>query len=314
MRATANVLEVLERLQAAPRVTGSELAEQLGVDGRTVRRYVAVLQELGIPVEGERGVGGGYRLRPGNRLPPLMLTSDEAVLVVSGLRSALHAGLGDAEVGRAALEKVQRVVPEPERARAESLASALAFLTPSASATGVAGTAVLAVAEAIRRARRLEFDYSDRAGRQTRRSVSAHGLVVHAGQWYLIAYDHGRGALRTFRADRATGARVSARGRARAAPAGFDAAEHLRRALALVPYTWLVEVRLKLGLAEAHSALRHHVADLEPDGEGTLVRLRVESLDWIAGVLAGLGCAFTVVQPDELRVALARLSARLSAA
>ena len=54
--------------------TGREIADRLEIDRRTVRRYVAALQELGIPVEGQRGVGGGYRMRPGFRLPPLMLT------------------------------------------------------------------------------------------------------------------------------------------------------------------------------------------------------------------------------------------------
>ena len=58
--------------------------DQLGIDARTVRRYVAALQDLGIPVEGQRGVGGGYRIRPGYRLPPLMLSDDEAVVVALG--------------------------------------------------------------------------------------------------------------------------------------------------------------------------------------------------------------------------------------
>ena len=70
---TSRLLELLELLQTRPLTTGREIADRLGVDGRTVRRYIDVLQELGIPVEGQRGVGGGYRIRPGYRLPPLML-------------------------------------------------------------------------------------------------------------------------------------------------------------------------------------------------------------------------------------------------
>ena len=80
---SARLLDLLELLQARPLTTGRELADRLAIDRRTVRRYVAALQELGIPVEGQRGVGGGYRMRPGFRLPPLMLTEDEAVAVVS---------------------------------------------------------------------------------------------------------------------------------------------------------------------------------------------------------------------------------------
>src|ERR671911_475935 len=69
---TSRLLELLELLQTRPLTTGREIADRLGIDPRTARRYIDVLQELGIPVEGQRGVGGGYRIRPGYRLPPLV--------------------------------------------------------------------------------------------------------------------------------------------------------------------------------------------------------------------------------------------------
>src|SRR4051794_16086394 len=100
---TSRLLEVLELLQMHPVVTGRELADRLAVDRRTVRRDVATLQQLGIPVEGERGVGGGYRLRPGFRLPPLMLSEDEATAVVLGLTAARRFGLGDVDGASGAL-------------------------------------------------------------------------------------------------------------------------------------------------------------------------------------------------------------------
>src|ERR687896_1408833 len=90
---TARVLELLELLQTQPLITGRELADRLGIDARTVRRYVAALQELGIPVEGQRGAGGGYRVRPGYRLPPLMLTDDEAIAVTLGTIASVRLGL-----------------------------------------------------------------------------------------------------------------------------------------------------------------------------------------------------------------------------
>src|SRR6266540_5206883 len=102
---TSRLLELLELLQTRPLVTGREIADQLEVDGRTVRRDVAALQRLGIPVEGERGVGGGYRLRPGYRLPPLMLSEDEATAVVLGLTAARRLGLGGADGAEGALVK-----------------------------------------------------------------------------------------------------------------------------------------------------------------------------------------------------------------
>jgi predicted DNA-binding transcriptional regulator YafY len=108
---TSRLLELLELLQTEALVTGREIADRLAVDRRTVRRDVATLQELGIPVEGERGVGGGYRLRPGFRLPPLMLSEDEATAVVLGLTAASRLGLGDAGGTDGALVKIRRVLP-----------------------------------------------------------------------------------------------------------------------------------------------------------------------------------------------------------
>src|SRR5204863_4074973 len=90
---TTRVLAVLELLQSRQRVRGAELAERLEVDGRTVRRYVTMLQDLGIPVEAERGRYGAYRLRPGFKLPPLMFSDEEALAVVLGLLAARQLGL-----------------------------------------------------------------------------------------------------------------------------------------------------------------------------------------------------------------------------
>src|SRR5688500_11422033 len=71
---TTRVLTVLELLQSQQRISGPELAARLEVDVRTVRRYIAMLQDLGIPIEAEIGRYGGYMLRPGFKLPPLMFT------------------------------------------------------------------------------------------------------------------------------------------------------------------------------------------------------------------------------------------------
>src|ERR1051326_4376569 len=90
---TTRVLTVLELLQSRSRMSGAELAERLDVDPRTVRRYVSTLQDLGVPVESEAGRYGGYRLRPGYKLPPMMFNEEEALALILGLLTARRAGL-----------------------------------------------------------------------------------------------------------------------------------------------------------------------------------------------------------------------------
>jgi predicted DNA-binding transcriptional regulator YafY len=130
-RPTARVLAMLELLQTGGQRTVGDLAARLGVDERTVRRYAEHLADLGIPVQAQRGRYGGYRLSPGYKLPPLMLTDDEAVAVVLGLRVAERAGFAttDHAATASALAKVSRVLPLALGQRLDSLLSTAQFTT-----------------------------------------------------------------------------------------------------------------------------------------------------------------------------------------
>jgi predicted DNA-binding transcriptional regulator YafY len=309
---TSRLLELLELLQARPLMTGRELADRLAIDVRTVRRYIAAVQELGIPVEGQRGVGGGYRMRPGFRLPPLMLSDDEAVAVVLGLVGARRLGLDTAtESVEGALAKIHRVLPATLRRRVEALEATLGFTTPAKTGVPVGGDVALLLADAIRRRRRLRTAYRSFSGEESRRELSPHGLVVHSGCWYLAAHDHSREDLRTFRVDRMWRT-VLVDEPALAPPDGFDAVAHVSRSLARVPWDWEVEVVLDLPVDQAADRIPPTLGELFETPDGTLLRMRVTSLDWMAGVLAGLGCAFTIQRPSELRASVRALAGRLS--
>ena len=309
---TSRLLELLELLQTRPLTTGREIADQLGIDSRTARRYVGVLQSLGIPVEGQRGVGGGYRIRPGYRLPPLMLGDEEAVVVVLGLLATRGSGAdGSSAAVDGALAKINRVLPTTLRRQVEALAETLDFTTTRRGTPADAGV-VLLLADAIRRHRRLRTAYRTFAGDESERELSPYGLVVHRGRWYLAAHDHLRDDLRTFRVDRMSQTAL-AEGPFAAPPEGFDAVAHVTRALASVPWTWTVEVLLDLPLDAAAKRIPATLAELADDPDGTLLRMRVDSLDWMATVLAGLDCGFTIRSPDELRGSVRALGERLAA-
>src|SRR5215207_6977589 len=130
---TTRVLTILELLQARSSLSGAELAERLEVDRRTVRRYITMLQDLGIPIEATRGPYGGYRLRRGFKLPPLMLTDDEALAITLSLIAARRQGsVAEAMTIEGALAKIERVLPDGLRARLQAVQSVVTFNPASA--------------------------------------------------------------------------------------------------------------------------------------------------------------------------------------
>jgi predicted DNA-binding transcriptional regulator YafY len=307
---TARLLELLELLQSRPLVTGEEIARRLGTDRRTVRRDVAALQAIGIPVEGFRGLGGGYTLRPGFRMPPLMLTADEAVAVVLGLAAARRTGLGELEAVAEAERKIGRVLPEPLARRVAALRDAVSFTGPGGDGDPPATETSLVLAEAVALRVRTAFGYVAAGGERTEREVSPHGLVVHRGRWYLAAHDHGRGADRTFRVDRVRRPRLlDAPARP---PDDPDVLARVSRSLARVPWGVDAEVLLDLPLDDAARRIPPTLAELSAEGDRTLLVLRAESLQWAVSVVAGLGCGVLVRRPDELRTALRAHAERLA--
>ena len=308
---TARLLELLELLQSRPLTTGREICDRLGVDPRTARRYVHALEELGVPVEGQRGVGGGYRIRPGYRLPPLMLDDGEALAVSLGLLTARRLRLvADDDAAERALVKVHRVLPDLLRRRLEALETTVGFTGRGTSGAPIAGEEALLLADAIHRRRRLRLDYVSHEGARSERLLSPYGLVIHAGRWYLVAHDHGREDVRSFRADRCSAIAI-ADGALEPPPGGFDPVAVVRRSFARVPRRFAVSVVLDLPLDTAAARLPLTLAELSTAGGGTRLRTHVDSLDWLASVLAGLDCDFDVERPDDLTDALRRLADRL---
>lgn len=306
------VLTLLELLQSHPTLTGAELANRLGTDVRTVRRYTAHLRDLGVPVEAERGRYGGYRLARGYRMPPLVLTNDEALAVVLGLVAAERVGMGTTVATAGALAKIERVLPqalrEPLAAIRESLAFTANTVIGQAPGTGI----LLALAQATRSRTTVNIGYQSWRRQSTERDVDPYGVVFHNGRWYLVGHDHLRNTLRTFRVDRIESATPQAHDFT--VPENFDAVAHLTAALAQVPYRWQVEVTIHGPIDEIARRLPRSLATLTADTTGVLMRARAERLDGMAHLLASLQWPFTIHHPTELRHALKALAEQLAAA
>ncbi|MEF2976064.1 helix-turn-helix transcriptional regulator [Subtercola sp. YIM 133946] len=198
---TSRTLELLTLLQTHRQWAGPELALRLGVTGRTLRRDIERLRELGYRVVAERGAQGGYRLEAGSQLPPLLLTNDEAVTMAIGLRLAAAQGLVDgALTTQTALAKFEQVLPSAVRERVNALAATISPETPRGAP--VAGELLGQLALACRDRERIRFAYTAGDGTESARVVEPHSLVAARRSWFLVAWDLQRDDWRTFRVDR----------------------------------------------------------------------------------------------------------------
>jgi len=198
---SGRLLKLLSLLQTRRDWPGNELADRLGVSGRTIRRDVERLRELGYPVDAVTGPAGGYRLHAGTAMPPLLLDDDEAVAIAVGLRTAAGASVtGIEETAIRALVKLEQVLPAHLRRRVNALQSVLATLP--ASGPLVDPETLTAIAGGCRERERLRFDYRSRDATESSRHVEPHSLVNLGRRWYLVAWDCDREDWRTFRVDR----------------------------------------------------------------------------------------------------------------
>lgn len=319
-RPTARVLALLELLQSGGLRTVGELAQQLGVDERTVRRYVEHLVDLDIPVESLRGRYGGYRLRPGYRLPPLMLRDDEALAVMLSLWVARRRGAlaATGPAGETAAAKIRRVLPERLLARLDDLRATAAH-TGDLSATAIDvldPSVLLTVAEAVRHSRPIRIRYRDRLGQASERTLHPSGLVAHADRWYVTATDADTGEERTLRVDRIADARTTP---GTFQPPDGEPAERLLASLRSASYRHHVIVRVRGRLDDVRSRLPASVATVtaeasHEDGDWVRVEFQAERLDWVPALLVGLDAPFLVERPAELADLMLTLAERLRAA
>jgi predicted DNA-binding transcriptional regulator YafY len=299
---TTRVLAVLELLQTHGQMSGSELAHRLGVDGRTLRRYIARLEDLGIPIAVEHGRYGGYLLVPGYKLPPLMFTDEEALALSVGLLAARGLGLADAAPGVVSAQaKLERVMPTDLRRRVRAADETVVLDLPRRVPT-TDGSTLATLTAAAQARRRVHLSYRSAQAAASERGFDPYGLAFRAGCWYVVGHCHLRKGLRSFRIDRIRGVRDT--GTPFERPEGFDPLAHLTYSLATIPKAYAVEVLLKTDLESARRELFRTMGILEPAAEGVLLFGQTDDLSWFARELARLPFDFEIRRPSELRGAL----------
>ncbi len=310
---SSRLLTLLSLLQGRRGWPGTELAERLGVSGRTIRRDVERLRALGYPVDSLTGPAGGYQLRAGTAMPPLLLDDDEAIAIAVGLRTAAGGSVaGIEETSVRALVKLEQVLPSHLRRRVRALQTATQTLS-SRGGPQVDPQHLTTIAAACRDRERLRFGYRGRDDAESRREVEPHALVNVGRRWYLVAWDCGRGDWRSFRVDRMAKPTAGVRFEPRPLPAK-DAAAYVAESLRSYPSRYEARVTVHAP-AEELRRRRWLGGTVEPlDDERCEYRTSDDDLDWLATRIAMLGHEFEVHEPPELVQRLRELGERVARA
>ena len=308
---SARMLRLLSLLQTHRYWPGGELAGRLEVSPRTLRRDVDRLRELGYVVDAVRGVAGGYQLRAGGQLPPLLLEDEEAVAVAVSLHAAAAGGTpGLEETSVQALSKVIALMPPRLRRQMDALRSQTERL-PFAGGPGLDPALLSTLAQACRDAEPIHFTYTARQAAPTDRWVEPHRMVTLGRRWYLVAYDRDRQDWRSFRVDRISEPRTSGHTfRPRTLPAE-DALTFVQAGLRRMPQRYAVRVVLDAE-PDAVAAYVGRWATVSGTPGRAVLEMNVDTLEWPLFILANVEADFTVESPAELAEAVAGLARRFA--
>lgn len=197
MRRADRLFQLVQLIRGRRLTTAAFLAQRLEVSERTVYRDVADLQQQGVPIEGEAGVG--YRLGAGFELPPLMFTQNEASALVAAARVAQSwvdpALARDIETG---LGKILSVLPRAARVSAE----ALALYAPAMGLDDAIRAQLQPLREAVQARQKLRLSYRDVSGDTSDRTVRPLGCFYWGKVWTLSTWCELRNDFRGFRVDR----------------------------------------------------------------------------------------------------------------
>ncbi|MBD8465295.1 YafY family transcriptional regulator [Plantibacter sp. CFBP 8798] len=310
---TSRTFQLLGMLQRNGFMASDRLASDLGVTTRTLRRDVARLRDLGYPVDTRLGVDGGYSIEPGAVLPPISLSTEEALACALALRRWTEDA--DRTLARSSLDKIQASMPP----RVRWIVGAMAEVTVDVAADGLepidhAAVDIGLLGELARSCvlrRRAEFHHTSRDGTTTRRRVDPHRLVHTERRWYLVAFDLDADDWRTFRTDRVSGLVVSELPARTHTFPGMEVEEWVTRGLQV---GWR-QVGCTVRVHAPAASVRRWVAPAWGSVEAetpkvTLVHAGADSYDAIARWLLLMQAEVEVIEPDGLRSAFDRVAAQ----
>lgn len=296
---TTRLLSLILLLQTRPIWKVADLAKELEVSGRTVHRYMDMLQEIGIPIYSERGPYGGFSLMRGYKLPPLIFTAEEATVLYMGanlMRDVWGKTYGDAVT--AVTAKLDNVLPDDLREEVARAQQSLMVGELTRSNQYLWEPNIHTLRRCIGERCCVRLRYRSFSDQDSERTLEPYGLTLQWGWWYLVGFCRLRQGMRTFRVDRIQ--EVTALDEQFTLPRNFSVREHIQSTMDFQP-NYTVVVRIDASLARMVRERHGHWMEMTNHADGSLTaRFGVAGLGWAQSWVLGCGPAAQVLEPAEL--------------
>ena len=198
MRRADRLFQIVQYLRGGRLITAAQIADKLEVTTRTIYRDIADLIGSGVPIEGEAGVG--YVMRQGYDIPPLMFTKSEIIALVTGARMVqAWGGAAMAEAAVEALIKIEAVLPKALDVGTDNIPVNAMHMGELDDSQRVL---IDTLEDASRSKNRVSFDYRDKVGCASNRTVRPLCIWYWGKVWTLVSWCELRDDFRMFRIDR----------------------------------------------------------------------------------------------------------------
>lgn len=293
------LISLILLLQSRSLWKAGDLARELKVSERTVHRYMAMLEEMGIPIYTERGPYGGFSLLKGYKLPPLIFTAEEATVLYMG------AGLVEQVWGQVYQDAVTAVTAKLDNVLPDDLRGQVAEAQRDLVVSGLAARdyrpwvpTFQVLRACIRRRHAVRLTYRSFSLEETCRDVEPYALTFRWGLWYLVGYCRLRNELRSFRIDRIRD--LAELPEAFSIPDDFSAKDYVERSLRFENrYTIVVDMEARVA-AHVRESMGHWTEITDHDDGSATLRMQVSDLEWPTNWVLGHGGAVKVLEPPEL--------------
>jgi predicted DNA-binding transcriptional regulator YafY len=302
---------ILLQLQIKRIVRGQDIADRFGICLRTVYRDIRALEDAGVPIGSEAGMG--YFLAPGFHLPPVMFTPQEARALLIG--GKLIEKFSDLDVNRnyaCALDKIKAVLPDPQKEHLDNLSSYIEVLKSSPKPReGFPDNLLLDIQDMLGQNRVIEIKYtSGYKNETTLRDIEPLGLCFYGAHWHLMAYCRLRRDYRDFRVDRIKSIHTTGM--------AFNPGDHdaLPVLISRMVYETDVKpacVRFDQNIISLVGEQKYYFGFIEEKKRGDQIEMHflTASYDYLARWLLSYTDAVEIVSPDELKKIMIESAERL---